>query len=129
MTSPYTMALHTSYVGGTTPSPHNHQPFTSRQAILQLDTACNCAWVLKLINRRARLGLGLEGPGKAQRSHTAGSRPPSISLVKHHFRKQHRSHTHTWRVLTHAWTAHSRLGTSTILVRCYWLLIKTLILL
>ena len=42
-----TMAQPTSWVGGATPPPHNHQPFTSRQA-----RDGRCTWV---INQRARV--------------------------------------------------------------------------
>ena len=103
------MAWPTSWVDGATPPPYSHQPFTSRQALLQPDTAHNCTRVLKLINQRTRVWVRLEGRGKGQRSPIAGHAHPHINRVCEQTTK---ATPKLW-TLTHARTAHSRLGTPT----------------
>ena len=66
---------------------HNHQPFTSRQALLHLDSACNCIWVLKLINQQTRVWWG-KGQGHQQQGMPTLSHP----RANHCFRKPRRSH-------------------------------------
>ena len=101
--NPNIMTPPASCMGGATPPPHNHQPFTSRQV-----------------------------RGMRQRSNITRARarpPPTCTALvgpraKHHFGKPCQSHIQTWRVLTHPWTAHGQLGTPTTQIRPYCLFFK-----
>ena len=81
-------------VGGATPPPHNHQPFTSRQAIFQPDTAQDCTCVLKLINQRARVRNVAKVRCHLRQGHTHPLHAPRRwgPRTKHRFRKPCQSH-------------------------------------